>query len=351
MPSSAALLRSPALRWAFRITVGLLCLGLVAGTVQPSQLAHLLSRCRPAPLLVAALLYLSGSLVGALSWIVVLRPLGVGLPLGRAIRLTLTGFVLNNLVPGGVAGDVYRVLGLAALGVPKAVGAVSVVVERWAAFLALLVATSTSWALAWPLLRRASLDPGWAPPGTPALLLRLDVMVLLILVVLAIAFALTTTGAMALAEREARRFGAATGDFLEALQRFQGQRRAFLAAAALNLWSPILEGLAFTCAAAALGASLSPLLFLAFTPVFRLVTHLPVSVNAFGTQEVASLVLWQPLGASAELAVGISLLMHLLKILVSLLGLPLYLMPLRGGAGRPGLEGYPPGTGVVVRNL
>lgn len=344
----SALLRSPALRWAFRIAVGLLCLWIVARTVDPASLAGLLARCRPGPLVVAALLFLSGSVAGALSWMVILKPLGYPLGLWPAVRLTLVGFVLNNLIPGGVAGDVYRVFGLSALGVPKAVGAVSVVVERWAAFLALLVATAVSYAMAFPLLQGVSVDPTWVPSWTPPLLLRMDFMVGAILVALTAVFAASTAGAMAAAGHEAERFGAATGEFLEALETFRGNRRAFLMAAAINLWSPVLEGLAFSCAAAALGASLSPLLFLAFTPVFRVVTHLPVSVNALGTQEVASLMLWEPLGATAEVAVGISLLMHGLKIVVSLLGLPLYLMPLHAAGSRPPIrEGAPPGTGVV----
>lgn len=295
--------------------MGLLCLWIVARTVDPATLGALLARCRPGPLVLAALLYLSGSLVGAVSWKVILRALGHPIGLGPATRLTLVGFVLNNLIPGGVAGDVYRALGA---DVPRTVGAVSVVVERWAAFLALLVATAVSYALAFPLLHGVTVQGGF----------RLDVLMAALLAALTVFFLVSTRWAM---RAEADRFGATAGEFVNVLEGFRGHRRAFLVASFLNLWSPVLEGLAFSCAAAALGASLSPLLFLAFTPVFRVVTHLPLSVNAVGTQEVASLLLWEPLGASAELALGISLLMHALKIAVSLLGLPFYLL----GAGVP----------------
>jgi hypothetical protein len=49
-------------------------------------------------------------------------------------------------------------------------------------------------------------------------------------------------------------------------------------------------------------------------------------VNAVGTQELASIVFWNPLGATPDEAVAISLLIHALKISVSALGAPLYLV-------------------------
>jgi len=67
-----------------------------------------------------------------------------------------------------------------------------------------------------------------------------------------------------------------------------------------------------------------------------------------GTQELASIVFWNPLGATPDQAVAISLLIHALKISVSALGAPLYLVGGRYRVERfevPGLgkKGWPAG--------
>lgn len=323
-------------RWLLRLALGLALLVLVLVQVQVDvgNLAALLARCRIAPLLEAFGLFLGAALAGSLAWRIVLIPLGYRLHLGQAARLSLVGFFLNNLVPSGLGGDVYRVFALAGMGVPRVHAAASVLVERWSAFLALLVATALSLAAAFPLLRGIEvgsvLGRFWAPLGH----LRLDWMVGGFLVALGLAFVLSTALALAAARRgggalERLSLGAPSAAFLASLQVYRRNPRVFLLATAVNLSSPFLEGLAFSSIAAALGLDLSPLLFLAFTPMFRVLNHLPLSVNAVGTQELASVVFWQPLGATADEAVAISLLIHALKVSVSLLGGPLYLV------GRP----------------
>lgn len=319
--------RSP-WRWAFRLTVGLAILYWALQQVEPGELRSLLAGCRPVPLAHAFLLFFAAAVTGSIAWRMLLLPLGYELHLAQAVRLSLIGFFLNNLVPSGLGGDVYRAVALSGMGVPRVISAASVVVERWSAFLALLVATYLSYALALPLLRTAT--TGGHLGGFFADL-RLDMVMGLFLVALTAAFAGTTWLALRAPEGWARRFslGAPAEDFLETVRVFRRRPRVFLAAAAVNLGSPLLEGLAFSSIADALGLQLSPLLFLAFTPMFRVLNHLPVSVNAVGTQEVASLVFWNPLGATVDQALAISLLIHALKVSVSALGAPLYLV----GAG------------------
>lgn len=312
-------------RWALRLAVGLLILAWALNHVDLGDLGALLRGCRPLPLAHAFLLFFAAAVTGSIAWRMLLLPLGYELHLGQAVRLSLIGFFINNLVPTGLGGDVYRAVALSGMGVPRVASAASVVVERWSAFLALLVATYLSYALALPLLRTATTGTHL---GGPFAHLRLDLLMGAFLVALTAAFGISTWLAVRAPDGWARRMslGAPVAAFLETVGVYRRHPGTFLAAAAVNLGSPLLEGLAFSSIADALGLQLSPLLFLAFTPMFRVLNHLPLSVNAVGTQEVASLVFWNPLGATMDQALAISLLIHALKISVSALGAPLYLV-------------------------
>lgn len=340
-------------RWFLRLGVGAALLVWALSLVELEGLGGLLARCRLAPLLEAFVLFFGAAVASSLAWQILVIPLGYRLHLGQALRLSLVGFFLNNLIPSGLGGDVYRVFALSGFGVPRVQAAASVVVERWSAFLALLVATGLSYAAAFPLLRGAEapdfLKGVWAPLAH----LRLDWLMGLFLLALTLAFAASTVLALAAGRSgspalERFSMGAPVGEFLAAIQVYRQHRLTFLAAAFINLASPLLEGLAFSSIADALGLELSPLLFLAFTPIFRVLNHVPISVNAVGTQELASIVFWNPLGATPDQAVAISLLIHALKISVSALGAPLYLVGNRYRVERfelstPGKKGCPAG--------
>lgn len=312
-------------RWALRLAVGLAILAWALQQVDLGDLGTLLRGCRLVPLAHAFLLFLAAAVTGSVAWRMLLIPLGYELHLAQAVRLSLIGFFINNVVPTGLGGDVYRAVALSKMGVPRVDAAASVVVERWSAFLALLVATFLSYAMALPLLRTATTGTHL---GGPFAHLRLDMLMGVFLLALTVAFVGSTVLAVRAPEGWARRMslGAPVAAFLQSVRVYRRHPGVFLAAAAVNLGSPLLEGLAFSSIADALGLQLSPLLFLAFTPMFRVLNHLPVSVNAVGTQEVASIVFWNPLGATMDQALAISLLIHALKISVSALGAPLYLV-------------------------
>lgn len=318
-------------RWLARLALGTALLAWALSLVELEEMGGLLVRCRPLPLVEAFVLFLGAALASSLAWQLLLIPLGFRLHLGQAMRLSMIGFFLNNLIPSGLGGDVYRVFALSNFGVPRVQAAASVVVERWSAFLALLVATGLSYAAAFPLLRGAGTPDFLKSLWPPLAHLRLDWLMGLFLLALALAFVGSTFLALSAGRSGGPRLerfslGVPAAGFLAALQEYRRSPAIFLAASAINLASPLLEGLAFSSIADSLALELSPLLFLAFTPIFRVLNHLPVSVNAVGTQELASIVFWNPLGATPDQAVAISLLIHALKISVSALGAPLYLV-------------------------
>lgn len=309
--------------------MGLALLGGVLTLVNLDNLGTLLKQCRFGPLFHAFLLFLGGTLSSSIAWQILLVPLGYRIRLWQSLRLSLVGFFLNNLVPSGVGGDVFRIWAAGTMGVNRVHAAASVFVERWSAFLALFTATFVSYVLAFPLLHGVEVGSVLGRFWAPLARIRLDMLMGGFLVFMGLAFIASTSLALYLGSRrspwvERFSFGVPAQEFFEAVSVYRRHCGLFLVAATVNWASPLLEGLAFSSIADALGLNLSPLLFLAFTPIFRVLNHLPVSVNAVGTQEIASLVFWQPLGAQPDEAVAISILIHALKVSVSMVGAPFY---------------------------
>lgn len=304
-------------------------LACVFSLINIKSLGELLLSCQVVPLFHAFLLFLAGSVSSSIAWRLLLLPLGYKLNLWQAIRLSLVGFFFNNLVPSGIGGDVYRLFAVSGFGVPKVHAAASVFVERWSAFLALLLATLFSYLCALPLLRGVRAGPVLGAFWAPLADIRLDWLMGIFLVLLSLAFLASCWWVLWVADSGSKwlerfSYGVPAGEFFAAASLYRRNPRAFLLASVINFASPLLEGLAFSSIADALGLKLSPLLFLAFTPIFRVLNHLPISINAVGTQEIASVVFWNPLGAKPDEAVAISLLIHSLKVMVSLVGAPLY---------------------------
>ena len=317
-------------KWSLRVAVAALLIAGVFSLFSLESLGEVLSRCRVVPLLHALALFFCACVSVGLAWQVLLRPWGYKLGLLPAIRLSMLGFFFNNLVPSGVTGEFYRVFAIGRMGVDRVAAVTSVFIERWSAFLALILATAFSILGAWPILRGVQVGSTLGRFYEPLASVRLDWLLLIFLGLLSAGFLGTSIWLIHSVKSgcpqkwERYRLGISVPEFVQGLGRYRHCVWEFLLATCINLASPLLEGLAFSSIADALGLELSPALFLVFTPLFRALNHLPITINAVGTQEVASVVFWQPLGALPEQAVAISLLIHALKITISLLGGPLY---------------------------
>jgi uncharacterized protein (TIRG00374 family) len=225
--------------------------------------------------------------------------------------LNLINFFFNNIIPSGVGGDIWRSFAFSGLGVPYAVSLLSVVMERWMAFGALAVMSLISLFTATDLL--AAMKMRSAFTVLTALLLGGFALSLIVLP--------RTAGIL---ERFFTRFKVAfpREEFKAVLRR----KDLLTLSAAVSLTSPILEGVAFWCLALSVGVNAPLLSLFAFIPIFRLVHHLPLTVNAIGTQDALAVYFFKFLGTSMEQALLISFLFHALKILVSCLGAPLFVL-------------------------
>ena len=216
-------------------------------------------------------------LLGALRWHRVAERLALPMPLGHAVNEYGLGIVLNQILPGGVAGDAVRVWrhkqGHGELAAPLRAALVDRVIGHWAHLLVTFAGL-----VAWFKVH------GEHPPtGSMTVLLCLGAF-------FAIVWWKPPPG-----------FRGLVGDTRVALGR--GTEWAFHGAVSVTLVGTFL--LSFWLCATALGL---PLGLAAFTavPLLMLITVIPVSIGGWGLRELSAVVILASLGWSASDAVALS---------------------------------------------
>ena len=280
------------LRPALSVAVSLALLGGLAWRLDLAAIGGLLSSVSPAWLLVAALLGPPQIVLGGLRWARVSRALGLPLETGEAVAEYGVSTALNQLLPGGIAGDAVRVVRQRHHGAVRAT--VAAVVDRALGLVVLtLVACGGLGLWAWQ---------GPPPPSS--------------LVVGVCGLAVVGGGVAASpAGRPLRRALAADG--------------LWLIAASVALVLSFVAGFA----AASLAVGLTPSWgLLGVVPLVLLAMAIPLSFAGWGPRELSAGWLWPMLGASPEEGVAVAAAYGLSVLLGALPGL-------WGLRRRPGISG------------
>ena len=295
--------------WRLLVPLGLLAVLCYAVDV-PAALARLTS-VAPGWLVAGLVLVQLQVVLSALRWRLTAARLGQRLGVGRAVGEYYLATLLNQVLPGGVAGDATRVWRgarepLAAEAPPVTVSraAQGVVVERLAGQLALVV-VALAGLLIWPLT-------GDTPPPR-AVLVALGTIVGLGLGGAALIVAVNRYG-----PPRARRFAATVAPLLRRCWLDDGVWRA---QGALSLAVTASYVALFALAAAAVGAPLPGVALATIVPLALASMLLPLSVGGWGLREAAAAALWPLVGLASESGVAASILYGLLSLAGSLPGL------------------------------
>lgn len=313
------------LAWTMlRLGLGVGLLAWLVVQADPSALGEALGRARPEPMALACALFLIGVVFSAVPWKLLLPPLRLEVSWRDAVDLSLMGFCVNNLVPGGLGGDALRAWA-AARGTGRPVPAVaSVLMDRWLAFVCLVLIALALAGTHAGTLRAAGLGP----------------VVLGVITVLLLMFGASLAlfgGGLRLARPVLDRIamGAPAVGLVASLREYGGHPRRLLLCLLLTMVTPVLDGLGFCLIGAGLGLEQPLWTYLLMIPVVRVIHHLPLSVNAVGTQDVAVVFFWGALGVPAAEALTMSVGAHALKLVVALVAGAIYLSSWGGRLALP----------------
>lgn len=315
-------------RWKARALLGLklaVSVALIAyllSRIGVRSLVEVMASASPGALLLAATIVLVSQALGAWQWGRLLAVAGVHIPARRVVAYTFAGTFLNLALPGGVGGDVARVLGVMQESRKKAAIVGATVVERLlgGAALGLLAVV-------------AFLGAESAVRETRGGLLGVVVAGCALLSVAAVAL-LLGPGARGLLHAIGRVMPAAIEAKLErwdnSLARLGASRRSSFLIVALAIQS--LRILAHAQVARALDIDVGLRYFFLFVPLLAIGVALPISIGGIGVRETLGAVLFGLLGIDAAKASAMQLLTYLVAVAVSLPG-ALLLLGLRQAPG------------------
>lgn len=277
----------------WRLVASAAMLALVVWQIAPGDLWQNLRGLSFGWLALAAVLLAAQILLSALRWWVTAQALDLAIPRRWAIAEYGLAVFSNTFLPGGVLGDVTRVLRSRHLKGWR-VAAASVVIERAAGQMALLGLTFLAGAV-W-------LGPG---PGTG-------------LIVVAV---LGGLGAILALRRIAP-------SVLPMLRRTWFAPGIWPAQLLLTLAVLAVNILGFWAAARSIGVALPVLATTLLIPLTLLVMVVPVTVNGWGLREGAAAALWPLMGVASAEAVAASIAFGLACALAAVIGvLPWLLLP------------------------
>lgn len=282
---------------ALRIVLSVAALALVLWIAAPQEVGQTLLAAKPGWITLATACLLAQIWLSALRWQITAQALD--LPVTRRLALREYGLSVasNTFLPGGVLGDLTRILRARHLGWRNA--AASVVIERLAGQVALALAALVGLIV-------------WLGPWQAAL-------------IAALAGALAGGLAWAFPKGTAllRRVWAAPG--------------VWPANLALTLTIVLLNLMGFWAAARAVGVALDAGTALALIPLTLLAMLVPLTVNGWGLREGVAAMLWPLMGIGTAQAVAASLAFGLTCMLAALLGLLAMLLPATPVPAKPGL--------------
>lgn len=273
---------------ALTIGAGVLLVAALVFSVDPSGLVEALGKVPPAHALSAVLMVQVQIVLSALRWRFTAARLGNPMPIRYAIREYYLGSVLNQILPGGIAGDAARAYrsGREAEGGWKR-AATAIVLERLSGQFAFFLLTCLG-LIAWPILlpQTLPLDP-W------------PVIWMIVAIVVLFGFAAVWFGA-ALKAQLAR-----FGPDLAAVFWTDG---AFLVQAGLSTLVVASYVVIFLLASDAIGATLPPIAAVTAVPLCLLTMLIPIGIGGWGTREAAATALWPLFGFTGAEGLAASLL-------------------------------------------
>lgn len=282
---------------------------------EPARVGRLLIEAHPGWIAAAVALVLVDRALMAQRWIALLAPLTPGTqpPLREVLRIFFVSTFVGSFVPS-VAGDLYRVYSLSRLRVSGAEAAASVLIDRVLGVLSIVALGAVS---------AIAVDPALLDRGVLLALSAATALCLAVgLAVFSERVALAARGL--LARVSAARVRGAADRLLTAVRNYSGHRSVLASVLGTSVAVQMIRVLQAFCLGAALGLAVPLAAYFVFIPLILLVMLLPVTINGFGTGQLAFQALFARAGVAPAEAFALSILFIALGVVGNLPGGILY---------------------------
>ena len=283
-------------------------------SVDPAKLKTILYTVNYPYLIAGILAFFVAVVVSAAAWKILLKALDLEISWSRVIKLRLISFFMNNALPSGIAGDAWRayVFGME----KKNPGAsfASVLVEKWVSYVSLAFFSLLALILGWEQFGNSGIF-------RPVLYFVSFMVGSVLISILLLPWFIDKGKSFFL------KYGIDNPYLIgiESLHRYRSKKLQVFYSFLVTCISPLVGVFAYYLISLSLGCKLPIMTFFVLVPLIRVVNHIPVSVNSIGTQDVTMVIFFAGFGISKELGFAMSLLGHLLKVVVSIVGGAFYM--------------------------
>lgn len=301
-------------RFALSITVSILIFAFLLVKLPYGQIVSIISHCQISLLLLGILVGGLSIFLNAMRWQILLKYISYRYDFKLLSKLAFISLFFNVYLPGGIAGDVTRVVMLPdkKIHITASVIADRVIGLAGLMFLAVLGAISN-----YRLLL-----------NTQTLLIFL----IMVSAIFAIFLILFTSRAQVFVKRifalpliilsPAKRMLQNT---IEALFVYRNNYIIFAKTIPVSILGHLCVVTYFFISARSLGIDINFLRFLAFIPIIEFISALPISLGGAGIREAATILFFSSIGTSAAEAMSISLLSFVVILVLGAIGGILFL--------------------------
>jgi glycosyltransferase 2 family protein len=294
------------IRAAFSLTL----LGLLLWKTDLSQFSTVFRNINVPLFLVSLFAYVLLYIPLSYRWKLLLKVLGIEVPIGRLLKTYLTGVFFNSFFPTTVGGDVVRGYDLYRFTQKWKETAVSVIVERFLGFTALIAIAMVSLAFTFSSLR----DPviTWVILG--AALVYVTTLMVLFSPPIYILFN------KIIQKSKFKDFGPKLLQIPEAISLYKSAHIALIQLLFLSVFLQTLVILIYYVLCHSLHLAIPLGYVFLFFPVINLVSMIPISLGGLGVREGISIYLFQKIGVGYAQAFGLSLAWFTIILCVTALG-------------------------------
>jgi len=260
--------------------------------------------------LVSFLSYMLLFILMAYRWQVLLRVLGITIPIRRLYKTYLVGVFFNNFLPTTIGGDIARGYNLYQFTQKGKETAVSVVVERFLGFTSLLIIGVAGLALSYSSLR----DPllAWL-----ILFAIFAYFITLIVVLTPTTFLLTDRF---LYKFNFRKLDLKMHRIPEVISVYRSSPYILLRLIIFSLLLQTIAILIYYILCYSLHLDIPLLYVFFFFPIINIVSMIPISLGGLGIREGISVYLFQKIGIVSAHAMGLSLAWYSIILCISAIG-------------------------------
>jgi uncharacterized protein (TIRG00374 family) len=282
--------------------------------LDPAETWRVLKGCRMDYVVLSLALMGVVMVIRAQRWWMISRGIGMALPFGSLLEITLVSNFFNLFFPGSLGGDAYRAFTAARLSDRKLRSAAGVVIERMTGLVALILVAVAATILSGPLL---GAERGILLGSCAAILLGMGLGCWMLFR----ARALYDRFGGRLPAFVSRRLTPERWDILLSVTEDIASRpRVFIASTLTGIVLQLVVLSTYYTTSLALGDVVPIHFFFVFFPIIELAGMIPITVNGMGIKEGLVVVFLNLASVTPSFSMGLAILNRLLAFVLALFG-------------------------------